>query len=241
MRKPSRTKKKVLASFSALLNRLFPSEKVDDLVGPQVSALLDEMNDLGGARILEIGGRNVTGADTRDRFKGCGEYVGFDIHEGENVDVVGDAHKLSRYFPPDHFDVVLSLVVFEHLAMPWKVVLEINRVMKIGGLLSISAPGIWSPHQLPWDFWRYLKGSFEVLLNGKTGFEILKCEELFPCSIVPHFRNRQLASMPRSENSLILCVLARKTRPPDERLSWDVEVEDILNTAYPKGRSAVGS
>jgi len=52
-----------------------------------------------GMRILEIGVRNVTGANRRNRCSAA-EYTGFDFYAGENVDVVGDVHKLSSYFPP---------------------------------------------------------------------------------------------------------------------------------------------
>ena len=62
-------------------------------------------------------------------------YTGIDIVAGENVDVVGDAHQLSEYFDEDCFDAVFSISTFEHLAMPWKAAIEINRVMKTGGVL----------------------------------------------------------------------------------------------------------
>src|ERR1039458_8540997 len=50
-----------------------------------------------GMRVLEIGSRNVTGANFRSRFSKA-TYVGFDFYPGENVDIVGDAHKLTTYF-----------------------------------------------------------------------------------------------------------------------------------------------
>lgn len=72
-----------------------------------------------GMRVLEVGSRNVTGANFPDKFDNA-EYVGFDFHSGENVDVVGDAHKLSSYFAPgEQFDLIFSSAVFEHLHMPW--------------------------------------------------------------------------------------------------------------------------
>ncbi len=35
----------------------------------------------------------------------------FDIREGENVDVIGDAHELSKYLSSGHFDAVTSMSV----------------------------------------------------------------------------------------------------------------------------------
>lgn len=53
--------------------------------------------------------------------------------------------------------------------MPWQVILEINKVMKEGGLLLIATVPTWPRHALPWDFWRYSKGAFKDLLNPSTG------------------------------------------------------------------------
>jgi hypothetical protein len=85
-----------------------------------------------GVRILEIGSRKVTGADTRGPFSSA-DYVGFDFYEGENVDVVGDAHKLSSYFGANEkFDLSFSSAVFEHFHMPW-----------IVGTRDTKAPKTW--------------------------------------------------------------------------------------------------
>ena len=79
-----------------------------------------------GLRVLEIGSRNVTGANLRGRFNEA-DYLGFDYYPGENVDIAGDAHKLSTYFPDDQkFDLIFSSAVFEHFHMPWVVALEIQ-------------------------------------------------------------------------------------------------------------------
>ena len=85
-----------------------------------------------GIRILEIGSRVVTGANLRHLFDEA-EYIGFDFHDGKNVDVVGDAHKLSSYFSDEEkFDLIFSSAVFEHLHMPWIVAEEIDKVLKVG-------------------------------------------------------------------------------------------------------------
>ena len=73
-----------------------------------------------GCNILEVGSRSVTGKSIiRSRFDNA-NYVGFDYYDGHNVDVVGDAHKLSSYFSEGcQFDLVFSSACFEHFAMPW--------------------------------------------------------------------------------------------------------------------------
>lgn len=81
-----------------------------------------EVGNKPGMRILEVGSREVTGeSDFRSRLVEA-EYVGFDYYSGKNVDVVGDAHRLSSYFEgQDKFDLIFSSSCFEHFAMPWVV------------------------------------------------------------------------------------------------------------------------
>src|SRR5688572_12341991 len=92
-----------------------------------------------GARILEVGSRMAAGAwDARGHFPEA-TYVGFDFLPGSNVDVVGDAHRLSSYFTgEDKFDLVFSAASFEHFAMPWVVATEIAKVLKVGGHVFVE-------------------------------------------------------------------------------------------------------
>jgi SAM-dependent methyltransferase len=192
-----------------------------------------------GGSVLEIGSRNVSGLIRRGLIGDEAHYTGFDIHPGENVDVVGDAHALTTSFPAGHFDAVFSVSVFEHLAMPWKVLLEINRVMKTGGLLYISTHPVWPAHELPWDFWRFSAETFRVLLNEATGFEIIECVEGNPARIVslsgdPATRGALLARVNQS-----VAVLARKSGEPASGLEWNMATAAILKTVYPSPVSTV--
>ena len=49
-------------------------------------------------RVLEIGSREVTGVSSMRKRLFDAEYVGFDFYSGNNVDIIGDVHKLSSYF-----------------------------------------------------------------------------------------------------------------------------------------------
>lgn len=53
------------------------------------------------ARVLELGARKINTVSPKEMFKHA-EHVGFDIYPGKNVDVVGDAHCLEKYFTPDN-------------------------------------------------------------------------------------------------------------------------------------------
>ena len=60
-------------------------------------------------RVLDIGSLDVNG-NNKGLFKNC-EYIGLDIIEGSNVDVVSIAHEFES---DELFDVVLSTNSFEH-------------------------------------------------------------------------------------------------------------------------------
>ncbi len=190
---------------------------------------VEKANKLDDSRILEVGSRHSLAKSHFSR----GEYTGFDIRPGEAVDVVGDVHHLSEKLEQGYFDFVFSLSSFEHFAMPWKAILEINKVMKDGGILFVSTHPAWPPHELPWDFWRYGKGSFNVLLNRKTGFEIIQCSEGLPASIVPYGYEPPMINMHKHPAHLGITALARKIGPSASNLSWDMNITDILDTTYP--------
>ena len=65
-----------------------------------------------GMKILEIGSREVTGKSIAKESFADAIYIGFDYYPGDNVDVVGDAHKLSSYFhcenEEDKFDTIIG-------------------------------------------------------------------------------------------------------------------------------------
>jgi SAM-dependent methyltransferase len=184
-------------------------------------------------RVLEIGSRARSGNVQRQRFARA-EYVGFDVVAGENVQVVGDAHALSSHFPAEHFDAAFAISVFEHLAMPWKVVLELNRVLRPGALVCAFTHPTYPPHDRPWDFWRYNAEAFEVLFGPATGFELLTCVEGLPCAIVPLAGEEPLVGLWREPAYLAVAALARKTGPARDGLRWDVALRDVLTSRYPR-------
>jgi len=61
-----------------------------------IGYFIEEANKLENSRILHLGAWHE---DRRPLFKGYEKYIGFDIRAGEGVDIVGDCHHLSKYFP----------------------------------------------------------------------------------------------------------------------------------------------
>jgi SAM-dependent methyltransferase len=149
------------------------------------------------------------------------------------VDVVGDIHTLSEHLPGDHFDAVYAISVFEHLAMPWKAVQEIHKVLKPGGLLFLFTHPDYPPHAEPWDFWRFPKSSFGVLLNGATGFKLLSCVEGCPAVIVSLEDEELLRESHKNLAYLGISVLAAKSGDPDPALSWNIPTGEVAPESYP--------
>lgn len=222
----------VLLTVEALKKPLHRA-KTPDPASQVFQRFVDEVNALERPRLLEVGARARSGNVQTHRFPRA-DHVGFDVLPGENVQVVGDAHELSRHFPAEHFDAAFAVSVFEHLAMPWKVVLELNRTLKPGGLVCVFTHPTYPPHDRPWDFWRYNPEAFEVLFGAATGFELVACAEGLPCSVVPLASEPALVGLWREPAFLAVAALARKSGVPDERLRWDVELGEVLSSRYPR-------
>ena len=61
-------------------------------------------------KVLDIGSLDVNG-NNRFLFDNC-NYIGLDVGDGNNVDVVCPGHKYDA--PSEFFDVIISTEVFEH-------------------------------------------------------------------------------------------------------------------------------
>jgi len=172
-------------------------------------------------RIVEIGSRDRCGLIRSDISEGR-NYTGVDVLPGNNVHVVADAHNLSRYFEPGSVDAVFSLNTFEHLAMPLQVILEINKILRPGGLVYLDAPHTIGLHEMPWDFFRFSDRAWESLLNTATGFEVLAAKMTEPTHIVPmFFIGGIFSNYEATAGYLGSGVLARKTSEATFRLDAD--------------------
>lgn len=205
--------------------------------GPYGSFLPDFFKELAaagrGMKILEIGARDRSGVSNRERYIPENmDYVGADIKEGPGVDIVCDAHELSRHVPHNHFDCVFSLNTFEHLLMPWKAALEINRVLKPGGKVMIFTHHAFPLHDIPWDFWRFSDTAWHGIFNRYSGFEIVETDFADPVSIVPKSVYAGTVGTKDAPAYIHSMVVARKTGSTE--LSWDVQISDVLENLYPE-------
>lgn len=89
--------------------------------------------------ILDIGSLNNIDSDNYKLIFNVPNwnYVGLDIVEGNNVDiVVKDIYNFEE-IENDSFDVVVSSYFFEYLKFYWKTMCEIKRILKKGGYVCI--------------------------------------------------------------------------------------------------------
>lgn len=180
--------------------------------------------------LLEIGSRARSGVVYRDWFPEELDYVGVDIHAGPNVDVVGDAHHLSRCVNR-RFDFMFSIATFEHLLMPWKVALEMNKTLNDGGKALIISHPAFPLHEEPWDFFRFSKESWQGIFNVHTGFRVVDAQYQFPASVVPKYGyGADWESMSQHRTYLLSGCVVEKTGPPE--VAWEAEASAVYNLNY---------
>ncbi len=99
-------------------------------------------------------------------FNGATQYTGLDIVPGPEVDVVGNAWDLP--FADHSVDVVISTQVLEHTEKLEATVKEIQRVLKPGGHVFISAPFTFQEHGMPYDYWRFTQSGLRSAFANFT-------------------------------------------------------------------------
>ena len=181
-------------------------------------------------KMLDLGGRARSGLLRRDEYPDCDVTV-FDLQAGPGVDVVGDAHELASHFPPEHFDFVLCVSVFEHLLMPWKAMLELNWAMKTGGRMFIHTHQTIGMHDIPCDYYRYSDTAWQGLFNLHTGFEILETNLAQFQYIIPRAWTPRNLHSERSGGFEGSSVIVRKSGRSD--LAWPITLVDVTSQEYP--------
>lgn len=114
-------------------------------------------------------------------FNKCTQYIGCDIessghdHSNEKIDQYYDGHCLP--FENEYFDGVFSSEVFEHVENLDEIIIELNRVLKIGGYMLVTVPFIWKEHEVPYDYRRFTSFGIKKLLID-SGFMIIDYKKL---------------------------------------------------------------
>lgn len=187
-----------------------------------------EVNATGG-RVLEIGAHPRTSSSFRSQFGDNVEYIGTDIRPGENVDIACDAHHLSDYVA-EPVDYIFSHSTFEHLLMPWKAVLEMNKILKTGGKAFTHSHQSWPLHEVPFDYLRFSRESWAGLFSPHAGFRVLEARQGVPLSTSAHHTSGGLENMDAGLCYGNSVCIAQKTGPA--MVSWDVPMSIVQDIRY---------
>lgn len=108
------------------------------------------------------------------------KYIGLDIEnptyqKNTKPDLFWDGNKIP--LENDSVDCVLATEFFEHVPYPEKILAEVKRVLKPGGLLLLTVPFIWPLHTMPYDEYRYTPFSLERILKN-SGFDDINIKAL---------------------------------------------------------------
>lgn len=145
----NRANRKILEQVEAVDARLHSLIKKYSMTGPicHVGSKLHSGDDEGAAQL-------------RKQFKHMSnyEYVGIDIEDGPNVDVVCDLtipdFQQQRSDLVGRFGFIYCSALLEHVQNPFLAAANISSMLKPGGHIFFSGPWVWGYHQYPDDYWR---------------------------------------------------------------------------------------
>lgn len=130
--------------------------------------------------ILDLGSQVVDGNIQNsyrhifEEKKIVGKYVGVDMVEGDNVDIVLKNPYDWKEIKSKSFDFVICGQVFEHVEFFWITLMEIRRVLKVGGKCCIIAPSSGYEHRYPLDCYRYYPDGMKAI-SKYVGLETKEC------------------------------------------------------------------
>src|SRR3989344_8363746 len=137
-----------------------------------------------GLRILDVGageapykkwcdGQTYCAQDF-SKYDGSGDGVG--LHTGtwdrSNIDIVSDIVAIPE--PDASFDVIICTEVLEHVPDPVAALHECRRLLKVGGVIIITAPFHSMTHFAPYHFCTGFSAYFYDEHLGRKGCEMLE-------------------------------------------------------------------
>jgi SAM-dependent methyltransferase len=143
-----------------------------------------------GAVIFDIGSKDGRAAYPFGLPPSDAKVVCVDIQAQPGVDLVADAHDMNMV-ADNTVDCVVTFSVLEHVRYPQKVVGEIYRILKPGGVVYADVPFVFPFHADPDDFYRFSYRGIDILFE-----RFLKVESGYnrgPASTSVHILIRFLA------------------------------------------------
>jgi predicted SAM-dependent methyltransferase len=118
-------------------------------------------DDLSSSSIVIDFGCGSLPAIMREIFGYSAKYIGIDMEESPNVDIV--CNNRDTPFSNAYADIIISTSCFEHDDCFWMTFLEMCRILKSGGFIYINAPSAGPYHGCPGDSWRFYSDSWKSL------------------------------------------------------------------------------
>jgi SAM-dependent methyltransferase len=161
--------------------------------------------------------------------------VNLNVEPFENVDIVGDAHRLP--LPDNAVDAVHCEAVFEHLRDPEDAAAEMFRVMKPGALAFVCTPFMQAFHAYPSHFQNFtLMGHYRLF--ERAGFRVVEHGVCVGPSValsdlvatyITHYSPRVVRWLLRAAWSVLSRVLVR---PLDRSLARRDNAHLMASTTY---------
>ena len=136
-----------------------------------IAAIRGVANEVRG-KTLDVG----CGQKPYQRLFASSEYIGLELDTPANRECKrADIYYDGRTFPfaVETFDSIICNQVLEHVPDPHLFLSEIQRVLKVNGILLLTVPFVWDEHEQPHDFARYSFFGLSYLLNVH-GFVIME-------------------------------------------------------------------
>lgn len=158
--------------LKALAERLLPHcvvarlDPVREIIESEARQVAMRVKD--GEVVLDAG----AGETRHKRYFARGYYVALDAGCGNpawdysRLDVRGELQAVP--LRSSSVDCILCMVVLEHVSNPREVLLELARVLKCGGTLSMVVPFLWEEHQVPNDYFRFTRYGIGSLLQSSS-------------------------------------------------------------------------
>jgi SAM-dependent methyltransferase len=137
-------------------------------------------------------------------------YVGIDIQEGLDVDIVADVHTLADTVGEEQFDAIISCSSFEHFKYPHLAAHQIMRSLKPGGLVFIQTHQTFPLHAFPFDYFRFSREALEGLFGTRMGMDVIAVDYEFP-AVITNPNDPLLAQNPAFLNVRLLGVKTAAT------------------------------
>jgi len=137
------------------------NEIAERCVGQMIKDLAVETK--GRPRVLIVGGGEI-GNGIESLYSAPGiDLLAFDIYASKNCQLVADGHQIP--LATGSVDGVVVQAVLEHVLNPQRVVDEIYRILRPGGLVYADTPFMQPVHEGPYDFTRFSESGHRYLFR----------------------------------------------------------------------------